>query len=163
MLAEEIRLISALQPEYNMTDGGEGCIGYKHTPSFIRNKKLQMLGNQNRRGTKTNPEGRRRMSEAKRLAPVRYWLGKERDEETKRKMSECRIGVPRTPSDQYHKFTPEEIANRAKNTVCLNDGLAYQSAAAAARHYGLNKESVTSVCNGRRNAVYGFRFAYVEQ
>lgn len=35
-IKEEVRLISILKPEYNLTAGGEGMVGYKHTPEVLK-------------------------------------------------------------------------------------------------------------------------------
>jgi group I intron endonuclease len=89
-----------------------------------------------------------------------YWTGKKRAPETNLKISMTKTGVPRAPSCNYHQLTREQSASRAKRTVCLNDGKEFRSALDAGRCYGLHKATVASVANGRRNSVYGLRFAY---
>lgn len=103
---------------YNMTIGGGGASGYKHTPEQIENNRLRALGNTNRLGSTHTPEAneknrkshlgfkhtveaKRKISEALRVRVIttetREKLstinkGKKLSEETKKKISEAQKG-----------------------------------------------------------------------
>lgn len=62
----------------NYTNGGEGSEGYKHTEE----SKAKMLGR------KFTEEHKRKLSEAKKKNPSKYWLNKKRPAETNQKISE---------------------------------------------------------------------------
>jgi hypothetical protein len=62
-----------------------------------------------RKGTSTSEQARKNMSESKKLNPSRYWLGKSRDEETKKKISKTKkAGLPQT--EEHKKKNSEAIS-----------------------------------------------------
>lgn len=101
----EIRLIKKLGTRkngYNMTDGGEGRLGYKmsdeHRKKISDSRKGTHLSEETKEklrkinlGRKLSIEARQKMSEKKK-GQVGYWKGKHRSEETKRKVSESLKG-----------------------------------------------------------------------
>jgi len=79
----EIRYISELSPQYNMTKGGEGISGFTFTQSEETRKKMS----ESKKGKKRRPfteEHKRKISESKK--------GKKLSEECKRKISESKKG-----------------------------------------------------------------------
>jgi len=52
----------------------------------------------------------------------------------------------------------------SKKVICLEDGLEYTSASAAARHYNISKSAIIELCLGKNNrkTVGGLKFKYVE-
>jgi len=101
---------------YNMTDGGDGLFGYKHTPEELRKmsegllgfkrpeetrRRMSLaqrgnksgLGNKSRSGQHLSDEQKRKMSEAT--------LGRKKSEETKRKMSEHASKRERRENGQF--------------------------------------------------------------
>jgi hypothetical protein len=62
----------------NYTDGGEGSSGYSHTKIAL----LKM------RGRCLSEDHKNNLSKAKLINPVRFWLGKNRSEQVKSKISE---------------------------------------------------------------------------
>lgn len=53
-------------------------------------------------------------------------------------------------------------AASAKRVVCIEDGLAYESASAAARAYGVSRSALIEICcgNPRRKTIGGLTFRY---
>jgi hypothetical protein len=64
----------------NLTDGGEGSTGYKHTKESIE-----------------------KISNGKKVAHNKYWLGKPRPQETKDKISKALMGVGRPHTEEAKK------------------------------------------------------------
>ncbi len=170
-LQGEMEWIKKLSPEYNLTLGGEGALGYKHTPETLDklskdhhlwNLTPPMLGKNHTESTK------KRISEAKLKNPTRYWLGKKRSEETVRKMRESKKGQPRTwPVSEKERVTRAENMRRAaaariKPVICINDGAEFSSIISAAEHYGLTTSTVSHACRGhdRKFVNKGLFFKY---
>jgi hypothetical protein len=61
--------------------------------------------------------------------------------------------------DAFRKLGPKASSKRV---VCLDDGLEFESASAAARHYGLDKGALTQVCcrDPKRKCVGDLVFRY---
>jgi group I intron endonuclease len=78
----EIRYISELNPQYNMTAGGEGISGYEHSEET---KKKIGESNKGRHRAPMSEESKKKLSEAHK--------GKKFSEEHKRKISEARKGI----------------------------------------------------------------------
>jgi group I intron endonuclease len=76
----EIRYISELSPQYNMTEGGEGTSGFTFTQSEEARKKISDA----HKGNPKSEEHKRKISEALK--------GRKRSEKTKKKISEYRKG-----------------------------------------------------------------------
>lgn len=97
----------------NVTNGGTGVVGYKHTKESIQKRldamqgyvvseetKAKMressLGEKNHFFGKNHSEdSKKKISEAKKANPSKPWLGKPRSEETKKKIAESLFGKPR--------------------------------------------------------------------
>lgn len=69
-LSEEMRCIAAYYPEYNITAGGEGVIGFKHSAESKAKISASLKGNRNSKGK---------------------FLGRKLSEETKRKISQSML------------------------------------------------------------------------
>lgn len=94
-----------------------------------------------------------------------YWTGKVRDAETNRKISITKTGVSRghTPPHALEIFKENmrrAARARRKKVRCINDGLIFDSAREASKHYGFHSTTVAAVANKSRQAVYGLRFEY---
>lgn len=76
----------------NLTDGGEGTIGYKMSEDNKKKLSERVKANPIRywKGVKFSEERRKQMSEISKRCNTKYWLGKKRSEETKKKMVENR-------------------------------------------------------------------------
>jgi hypothetical protein len=96
----------------NMTDGGEGSTGYKHTKESLEKRSKifskMLIGNSRRKGTKTSEQGRKNMSKAQKANPVRYWLNKNRSIETRTKIS--------IANKERSKQQTQTIEHRTKNS-----------------------------------------------
>ena len=76
--------------------------GKKQSLTHRKNKSNSMLGEKNHFfGRKHSAETKKKLSELKLESPVKYWLGKKRDESTKLKISEKNKGKVR--SDEFKK------------------------------------------------------------
>lgn len=134
--AEEIRLIAALFPEYNMTAGGDGCQGWR-----------------------ASDEQKRKNSESKKGLPG-FWLGKKLPKHVCKMISERNLRLEsREKWKKSSRLGPESIRRKV---VCLNDGIAYDSIRSAAAAYNLNESSVNAVCRKHpvRKTVGGLVFRY---
>lgn len=129
---EEVRLISDIRPQYNMTAGGDGTRGHKHTPEFVAGMKRRATG---RPG---------------------YWKGKKVPTHVVENLA--RIRNARTDKAEVLSLGPKSIQRRV---VCLDDGLEFESIKSAALHYNVNAGTISSCCAlGRHKTVGGrvFRF-----
>jgi group I intron endonuclease len=79
--------ISVLTPEYNMTAGGEGVVGYRHTPNQNHRKSIRMRGNKYR--------SRPYSEEEKKKQSIRL-MGHSVSQETKNKIGNANRGKRRT-------------------------------------------------------------------
>ena len=81
--------------------------------------------------------------------------------ETLLHLSNVRKG--KEPINKGKKFPELSGKNspRSKAVACLNDGLEYESAAAAASYYNLDNSSVIAVCKGKRLTTGSLKFSYI--
>ena len=82
----------------NLTDGGEGVSGYKHTPERLEKMSKAKIGNQHLKGHKHTEETKRKIASAQKGK-----IGYKHTEETKRKMSELKRGKSLGPKSEEHK------------------------------------------------------------
>lgn len=169
--AAEQALIAKIQPAYNVTKGGEGAVGYRHSKTALEKMRACKLGKPGPwRGKKRPPETVEKFRARMLAAPLNYWLGKKRDQETidKIKATHARNGNRPPPVSPLMAKTRIENMQRAaaarqRRVICLTDGRQFASAQEASLAYGFCRSAVASVCNrnGRRKAIFGLRFAYV--
>lgn len=94
----------------NMTDGGEGMSGYKHTDEYKENLKKRNLGNKNMLGKTISEEGKERIRKSK--------IGIPRSEETKKRIRDSRVG--KYSGDNHPLFGKEsKRKGRTKHNICL--------------------------------------------
>jgi hypothetical protein len=77
----------------NVSKGGHGASGYRHTEEYVEYMKSIMSGSGNAFfGKKHSESTKEKISQTKKKNPTKYWLGKPRSEETKLKLSEASKG-----------------------------------------------------------------------
>lgn len=155
----EVLLISKIPKEdrYNLTDGGDGCNGLKHSEET----KLKIS-----EAHKNMPEEtRKRMSEAmskawKKRAPA--------SEETKKRMSEFQKGKT------FSKETRQKLSESAKartsyptksiNQYNLDGNLIrkWNSILEAAKQLNICGSHIVKVCKNKRKTAGGFKWEYME-
>ena len=170
-LAEEVSQIASRKPAYNVTRGGEGALGYRHTKEELRRMSERRRGQPGHwLGKKRPPETVEKMRAAKLANPQRHWLGKKRDQATIDKIKASKVGCKAPPISPLMQKTRIDnclraAAARCKKVICLDDGRVFDSARAASAAYGYHPTSVANVCkpNSRCRAIYGRRFAYLQE
>lgn len=166
--AEEQRLIALWKPEYNLTAGGDGVLGLRHSAEQRKRWSEQRRGKSFPRRP-MSLEARQRLSALRRGKPAARAAGWKHTDEALSKMSESATRRPgywkgkKLPQNvvelmRHRNSTPEWRARWAefqklgpvvikKRVVCLNDGKVYESIAAAAQKYETEGSSISEVCN----------------
>jgi hypothetical protein len=70
-------------------------------------------------------------------------------------------GRKRSPEAQAKWHASYEEGGWGKPVMCLDDGLAFKSAADAARHYSINAGAISGACTGLHLSVGGLHFAFI--
>lgn len=143
--------------------------GKKQSPETVEKRAIKLRGRifsdehrakiaAGRTGKKHTTEARARMSAARMGKPRLDLRGKKRSPE------QCavlrRIALGRTKEWAEHGTLGSKAT--ARRVICLDDGVTYESASAAARNWGLSKSAVIQTCHGDRRyrTVGGKRFQY---
>lgn len=144
-LALERKLISELLPEYNLTSGGEGVLGHRH--SVLARRKMSAAKNGN--GPWLKGECPQSVRE-KLSASARARSGKEKIDGRRR---QAILANAAKAND-----------SRRRPVVCINDGLAYPSTISAGVEYGISRVAVLNVCAGRYPATRrGLKFVFADE
>ena len=132
---------------YNLTLGGEGILGYKHTEDSIRK-----ASDSRKRYYEENPEMREKISEMakKRVGKLNSFYGRKLSQEHIDKLTVSRVkaitGV-NNPS--------------AKSVICNETGVKYDLAQDAATAVGLKySTTILKVCKNTRKSAGGFTWRY---
>lgn len=120
--AAEIRWIAQTSDLTNLTAGGDGPHGMKHSDEARSKISAALLGNTYRSGTTQSPESRAKISAAGKLRS-----GRLHSEESKAKMSAARTGVPGHPQSsearrkvsEFQKDRPKSEEHKAKISAAL--------------------------------------------
>lgn len=133
--AEEIRLIAALRPQYNSTKGGDGQLSRPMTEA-----------------------GRKRLSDFHR--GKQWHKGHTHTDQVK-----VRMAIAAKERNHFAVYGHLGPASVARKVICLDEGLTFESASAAARHYSASKSQIIELClkDPRRKTCKGKRFEYVEE
>jgi hypothetical protein len=126
---------------YNLTDGGGGVKGHRHSAV-----------------------SREKMAAAKRGKPS-PWSGGKMPKEIRERLAACRRaerGAIRSEKAKAAMRQNSQTANaaRRKSVVCLNDGVVYGSVTEAAVAYGVTHGRVSYLCSGSHRSRSGLDFRY---
>lgn len=151
----EKMLISALKPMLvNVTDGGEGVSGLKHTAA-----------------------AKRKMVENRKPGFVPYWSGKKMPDALKAKFRAAKLGKAQSPEHAAKSRTAKlgkpqpqsakDATRRIKSRqIQSGNGEIFPSAAEAARKLSerlsvnCSQGNISMAATGRRNTAYGLTWAY---
>ena len=174
LIAKYGRLSNKTGTLANFTDGGEGTAGYTHkkktiklfsqmrkgkkqTPAQLKANRSRKPSMETRKKISDSNKGIDRLSPEKRKQIAEKLKGRKQSDETRALQSLQRRGKKQTPA-QYTANCNR--VKRTKEVVCINNGKVYISPDEAARDLNLKKSSVTSVANGAKASVKGFKFKY---
>lgn len=183
--SEERRLVALWQPEYNMTAGGDGVLGMRHSAEMKAKWSRERKGRD--AGKKRAPmsaEARKRMSEARKGKLNGLPAGWKHKPESIRKMSESQKGkpgywkgkIPPVLAIMHERArSPEANAKRMvsmrkvwdatrRPVTCLDDQISFQSLTKAAEFYGLDVGTISQVCqrHKRHSRAGGRVFRYAD-
>lgn len=151
----------------NMTEGGDGANGYKHSEETI--KKMSGINNI-MYGKKHTEEwikkAKNRIPWNKGLQTLKPSWNKNipHKEETKKKISNSKIGKKDTPESRANKSlkASENAYLREVKIECLinNNWIEFSSATKAAIELNLLRSKIVLVCKGERTHTGGYKFRY---
>ena len=142
----------------NMTNGGEGVSGFRHSDFtkkiWSEQRKGRAVPEEGRLKRSKTLKGRPKVPEHAKKAGVASGLaqrGKKHSKETiekrKNKLKEL---------NHFYKMAIK------KPVVCVTSGEEFVSAADAGRHYNIPRDYVSSVCRGKRSNTKGLVFKFKE-
>jgi hypothetical protein len=139
----------------NITDGGGGTSGHRHTDET----KEKMRISQGKRGPRAalSQEAKDKISKSNRGNKKR--LGKTHTDEVKSALRSKAI----ENQEIFKKYQLMGPAALSKKVTCLDDGSIHDSASAAARRYSVSRSALIELCLGKngRKTVGGLRFQYI--
>ena len=142
---------------YNITKGGEGTNGYKHTEETRKN-----IGKIHK-GKTLSEETRKKLSEAMKgkNSPMK---GKTHTEETRKKLSEAMKG--KTLSEETRKKLSESHKGKnnpsAKRIYCVELDMYFDTVTEASEYVGCHRSNISSVLIGNRKTCKGYHWLYAE-
>lgn len=161
----EVTLIKGLRNSgaslCNLTDGGEGMSGFKHSKEARDRMKITNRGKA-KSGHKLSEEHRQKLRMAK--------LGKKQSVEHAQASARARVG--RTVSDETRQkislaltgkpISEEHKRKLMKPVICLTTGEEFESVSAACLKYSLHRQNIAKCCNGRLKKTGGLSWKYKE-
>lgn len=130
---EEIRLIALLKPEYNLTKGGKGTLGYKMSPEAIERAASKKRGKPGPWTGKTLPQHVKALQKERAERNIDKWT-------------------------KWRALGPKATRYRIE---CVTDGKVYNGFSAVAAAYGISKEGIRQVCKGKKSQFCGYIFRIV--
>jgi hypothetical protein len=180
-LAFEVERIAFLKPIGFLTngtkggDGGDTMSGKKHKPESIAKMSAAQKGKKKNYDVwnKGKPMPEERKSQLILInTGNKYFLGKSHSDETKKKISQSRLGIPahnkgKTASEEAkYKMSAAKKGKTPKHLIKavieIEGGNKFESITEAARFYGLRVSDVSMVCRGKRKTVGGLKFKFIE-
>jgi len=140
----ERRLIAMLRPEYNLTLGGEGVLGHRHSAVTKAKMARAKIG---------------RALWAKGQCPL----------EVREKLSRSAAARKGTFSEESrakmraHQSYKKAVAKRERPVICIDDGLAFRSIGSAALYYRVNRTAIEHCCAGRSKTCASRIFRYADK
>lgn len=131
---------------YNITDGGDGIKGYKHSEET--KKKI----GENSREVMKNPDTRKKLSERMKINnPMK-------DPDIRRKMSNAKKGKPSNFKGKHHSEESKEKLYKSVSQFSLDGNLiaTYKSIKEAASNNNMYSSHIGSVCKGDRKTAVGY-------
>lgn len=151
---ELIRHYKALGASYNITNGGDGYLGY--TPSNETRAKMRAT----KIGKPLSESHRRKLSEAQ-MGRVGTMLGKKHSEETKLKMSMAHKGKKHNMKLPYEERLPiYRKAQKCKTVLQYNkEGIIlniFSSVNEAAKYINTSPSHISECCRGKLKTLKGY-------
>lgn len=158
----EINMISACKKWgmdlTNLTDGGDGCIGYK--PNEEQRKRIKLAAikrskeySSPRKGIKHTEESKKKMSNSR--------IGRIRSKESIEKQVATLKRIGRKPSQLNIKNMIESTRKEVLKLSFSGEFIEkYYSINQAGRENGVHGGKITMCCQGKRNSAGGFKWSY---
>lgn len=146
----------------NMTNGGDGVSGFKHSPEMCEAQRQRMLG--------VTPWNKGKPASLEAIEKMRLSkLGKKQSLEHIAKCAESRKG--KKYSEAHCKAISESLKGKKmpvdsqitkyKKVICLESGKIYKSVTEAAKELNLYTTNISKVCKGQLQKTGGFHWSYV--
>ena len=148
---------------YNKTEGGDGCIGYKHTQEHkdYISKKLK--------GRIFSDEHKRRLSVSL-IGHDNGWTGRNHSNETKLKISKSKLGKQRTLSScekqslsTKGKSQPSKRKTVKGKNLMTSQEVVFESQKAAASFIECDYQLISRICTGRMKSTKGWSFSFMDE
>jgi group I intron endonuclease len=149
-------------PLCNLTDGGEGLVGFKHSEESRRKMRISNRG-KTKSGHKLSAEHRQKLSDAH--------MGKTLSEEHRAILSEAqkgRVVTAETRSKISAALTGKPISEEHKAKLhkpvrCIETGEVFPSVNDACRKLGVHRQNIAKVAKGQLKQTGGYRFEYINK
>ncbi len=125
----------------NVTEGGDGTVGYKYSPEQIKKYKKRFSGKGNPNFGKHWDDEHRKILSQKSSGENNHWFGKKRPEHSIKMQG---------------KNNPKSVA-----VIELDSGKSFLCRKDAAEYYGISAIGISKTCTKVQKSVGGYRFAYV--
>lgn len=125
---------------YNVTEGGDGTVGYKHKEL----SKIKMR--EAHKGKRMSSHTKIKMSKAA--------TGKKKSEETKAKMREYAKNRSKEHKEKLGAFDVRPV-------LCVETNTIYTTLTEAQRATGIDHSNISAVCRGKRQTTGGYHWRYV--
>jgi hypothetical protein len=155
----------------NMTNGGEGNDGYKHTKDAIRKISQASLGNTYASGNKDNPKSKEHreniskamtgfkrppMTDEHRIKLSKAHEGRIVSKETRAKISKIHKGKT-ISMETRNKLSDSKIANNGYHIVCVETGEKYDSLKTAGKANNVSYQAIRqSIINNHKCKGYTY-------
>ena len=166
-LNAEVSEIANNRPEYNVTGGGQGLIGFSHSEATKKKMSIKAKGRPNKlKGVHISAETIAKIKETKsKMTHSRPWLGRKHTEESIQKMKRSKSGITPYQSEALKMAGKNNIkiaqAARSKAVRCLGDGRCFPSGRAADEYYDLTYGTAWRIAKKNRNPSNGLDFEFL--